>query len=44
VDDLVCYVGTLGECRRRAVILAPQPSDREALNWALGRLLRRIDL
>jgi hypothetical protein len=40
VDGLVRYVGPMEECRRRAMILAPKDSDRDAQDRALGRLGR----
>jgi hypothetical protein len=40
VDGLVRYVGAVDECRRRALILAPKYSDRDAQARALGRLGR----
>ena len=42
VDGLVRYVGPVDECRRRAMILAPKHSDRNAQARALGRLGRSI--
>jgi hypothetical protein len=38
-DGVVCYVGTLEECERRASILTPK-NDRAAQDRALGRLTR----
>jgi hypothetical protein len=38
LDGIVRYVGPVEECRRRAMILAPKESDREAQARALGRL------
>jgi hypothetical protein len=40
VDGFVRYVGPAEECRRRATILAPKSSDRDAQARALGRLWR----
>jgi hypothetical protein len=42
VDGIVRYVGPVEECRRRATILAPKLSDREAQARALGRLRQLI--
>jgi hypothetical protein len=42
VDGIVRYVGAVEECRRRATILAPKASDRDAQARALGRLRELI--
>jgi hypothetical protein len=41
VDGIVRYVGSLDECRRRALIFAPKNDERGARNQALRRALLR---
>ena len=42
VDGIVRYVGSLDECRRRALIFAPKDDKRGVQNQALGRAVRFI--
>jgi hypothetical protein len=42
VDGIVRYVGSLDECRRRALIFTPKDDEREAQNQALRRVVQFI--
>jgi hypothetical protein len=42
VDGIVRYVGSLDECRRRALVFAPKEDERGTQNQALRRAVRCI--
>jgi hypothetical protein len=42
VDGIVRYVGSLEECRRRALIFAPRDDERGARDHALRRAVQLV--